>query len=81
MPCDAIVLDPPRAGCESNVTAFLALAGPPKIVYVSCEPSTLARDLRVLTTSGPYTVESVEIVDMFPQTHHVETVCVMVRDA
>lgn len=81
MACDAIVLDPPRAGCESNVTAFLALAGPPKIVYVSCEPSTLARDLRVLSASGPYYIESVDVVDMFPQTHHVETVVVMGRGA
>ena len=81
MACDAIVLDPPRAGCESNVTAFLALAGPPKIVYVSCEPSTLARDLRVLSGSGPYEIESVDAVDMFPQTHHVETVVVMARGA
>ena len=73
------LLDPPRAGCENSVTAFLALAGPPKIVYVSCEPSTLARDLRVLATSGPYEIESVDVVDMFPQTHHVETVVVMAR--
>jgi len=79
MACDAVVLDPPRAGCESTVTAFLALAGPPKIVYVSCEPSTLARDLRTLSASGPYEIASVNLVDMFPQTHHVETVVVMVR--
>jgi 23S rRNA (uracil1939-C5)-methyltransferase len=79
MACDAVVLDPPRAGCENSVTAFLALAGPPKLVYVSCEPSTLARDLRVLCTSGPYRIKSVDLVDMFAQTHHIETVVVMDR--
>ncbi|HEV7679771.1 MAG TPA: class I SAM-dependent RNA methyltransferase [Candidatus Dormibacteraeota bacterium] len=71
---DAVVLDPPRAGCEGGVTGWLALAGPPRVVYVSCDPATLARDLHVLATSGPYTVERFDLVDMFPQTHHVESV-------
>jgi 23S rRNA (uracil1939-C5)-methyltransferase len=73
-PLDAVVLDPPRAGCEGGVTGWLALAGPPRIVYVSCDPATLARDLHVLATSGPYSVTSLDVVDMFPQTHHVESV-------
>jgi len=73
-PLDAVVLDPPRAGCEGGVTGWLALAGPPRVVYVSCDPATLARDLHVLATSGPYTVDRVDVVDMFPQTHHVECV-------
>jgi 23S rRNA (uracil1939-C5)-methyltransferase len=73
-PLDAVVLDPPRAGCEGGVTGWLALGGPPRIVYVSCDPATLARDLHVLATSGPYAVASLDIVDMFPQTHHVECV-------
>jgi 23S rRNA (uracil1939-C5)-methyltransferase len=71
---DAVVVDPPRAGCEGGVTGWLALAGPPRIVYVSCDPATLARDLHVLATSGPYVVERFDLVDMFPQTHHVESV-------
>jgi 23S rRNA (uracil1939-C5)-methyltransferase len=71
---DAVVLDPPRAGCEGGVTGWLALAGPPRIVYVSCDPATLARDLHVLVSSGPYVVERFDLVDMFPQTHHVESV-------
>jgi 23S rRNA (uracil1939-C5)-methyltransferase len=78
--CDAVVLDPPRAGCESDVTALLALAGPKTVIYVSCEPSTLARDLRVLATSGPYTIRAFHVVDMFAQTYHVESVVVMERE-
>ena len=78
-PIDALVVDPPRAGCASTVTALLALGGPRRIVYISCDPATLARDLRVLAVSGPYAVEAVELVDMFPQTHHVETVATLVR--
>ncbi len=73
-PVDAVVLDPPRAGCEGGVTGWLALAGPERVVYVSCDPATLARDLHVLVTSGPYVVERFDLVDMFPQTHHVESV-------
>ena len=73
-PVDALVLDPPRAGCGGRVTGWLALAGPERVVYVSCDPVTLARDLHVLVASGPYAVESLDLVDMFPQTHHVESV-------
>jgi 23S rRNA (uracil1939-C5)-methyltransferase len=73
-PVDAVVLDPPRAGCEGGVTGWLALAGPPRVVYVSCDPATLARDLHVLVSSGPYAVAGFDLVDMFPQTHHVESV-------
>lgn len=71
---DALVVDPPRAGCGGEVTGWLALAGPPRIVYVSCDPATLARDLHVLVASGPYELESYDLVDMFPQTYHVESV-------
>ena len=73
-PVDAVVLDPPRAGCEGGVTGWLALSGPPRVVYVSCDPATLARDLHVLVSSGPYVVARCDLVDMFPQTHHVEVV-------
>ena len=76
---DAVLLDPPRAGCDSTVTGWLALAGPPRVVYVSCDPATLARDLHVLVASGPYALESLELVDMFPQTHHIECVASLVR--
>ena len=76
---DAIVLDPPRAGCASTVTGWLALAGPQRVVYVSCDPATLARDLHLLVASGPYTLETLEVVDMFPQTHHIECVAALAR--
>ncbi|MBV8528485.1 MAG: class I SAM-dependent RNA methyltransferase [Candidatus Dormibacteraeota bacterium] len=78
---DCLVLDPPRAGCESAVSAWLALTGPERIAYVSCDPATLARDLHVLVASGPYELCSLEIVDMFPQTHHVESVACLQRRA
>lgn len=76
----AVIIDPPRAGCHPRVTGWLALAGPPDIVYVSCDPATLARDLRVLTVSGPYRIDAFEVVDMFPQTHHVECVVTLRRE-
>lgn len=76
---DAVVLDPPRAGCDGRVTGWLALAGPPLVVYVSCDPATLARDLRLLCVSGPYAVEQLDVVDMFAQTHHIESVAVLRR--
>jgi 23S rRNA (uracil1939-C5)-methyltransferase len=78
-PIDAVILDPPRAGCSGSVTGWLALAGPATIVYVSCDPATLARDLRLLAVSGPYVLESLDVVDMFPQTHHVESVAALRR--
>ncbi|MGH7722482.1 MAG: class I SAM-dependent RNA methyltransferase [Candidatus Dormibacteria bacterium] len=76
---DAVVLDPPRAGCAPRVTAWLALAGPPTIVYMSCDPATLARDLRLLSVSGPYRLDELALVDMFPQTQHIECVATLSR--
>lgn len=70
---DWIVLDPPRAGVGAEAAAVLARIGAARLVYVSCDPVTLARDLAVLTRDA-YRVESVDLVDMFPQTFHVETV-------
>jgi 23S rRNA (uracil1939-C5)-methyltransferase len=75
----AVILDPPRAGCAAGVTGWLALAGPPRVVYISCDPATLARDLHVLVSSGPYAVERLDVVDMFPQTYHVESVVALRR--
>jgi 23S rRNA (uracil1939-C5)-methyltransferase len=68
-----VLLDPPRAGAESAVIKGILDLRPPQISYVSCDPATLARDLRKLVAGG-YTINSVRGFDLFPQTHHVETV-------
>jgi 23S rRNA (uracil1939-C5)-methyltransferase len=72
-PVDFLLLDPPRTGAENkDVHGILALR-PQQISYVSCDPATLARDLKKLIAGG-YELKSVEAFDMFPQTHHVETI-------
>ena len=76
---DAVVLDPPRAGCAPGTLEALVARPPRRIVYVSCDPETLARDLAVLA-AGPFRIESVVPVDMFPQTHHVECVATLTLD-
>ncbi|HVS20208.1 MAG TPA: class I SAM-dependent RNA methyltransferase [Pyrinomonadaceae bacterium] len=70
---DFLLLDPPRTGAESRVIAGIMDLRPRRISYVSCDPATLARDLKKLIAGG-YTLDSVAAFDMFPQTHHVETV-------
>ncbi len=73
-----IVIDPPRAGATPEVLDTMAKLNPDRIVYVSCNPATLARDLAILVPKG-YKIEKVQPVDMFPQTMHVETVCLINR--
>ena len=73
---DAVILDPPRAGCHRDALDALARLAAPRVVYVSCDPATLARDLDVMAGAG-YVVESLEPVDMFPQTYHVECVATL----
>ena len=75
---DVIVVDPPRKGCDPAVLEAIAKMNPPKLIYVSCDPATLARDLKVLTGKG-YEILEVQPVDMFPQTNHVETITVLYR--
>lgn len=75
---DAIVLDPPRKGCEPQVLEAIAESGVNRLVYVSCNPATLARDLKLLHEHG-YLIWKVQPVDMFPQTAHVESVVLMSR--
>ncbi|SEF59180.1 23S rRNA (uracil1939-C5)-methyltransferase [Caloramator fervidus] len=70
---DVVVVDPPRKGCGEKLLYSIAKAKPKRIVYVSCDPSTLARDLNILDALGYKTIE-VQPVDMFPQTAHVECV-------
>ena len=72
-PIDFVLLDPPRIGAESRVIAGVLGLKPQRISYVSCDPATLARDLKKLIADG-YHVASISAFDMFPQTHHVETV-------
>ncbi len=73
---DAIILDPPRTGCMPGTIEALLNSPPRRVVYVSCDPETLARDLALLT-AGPFVLESVTPVDMFPQTQHVESVSIL----
>ncbi len=77
---DAVVLDPPRAGCQAGALEALLRLLPPRIAYVSCDPETLARDLKVLCQDA-YTLDRVVPLDMFPQTHHVECVATLSRKA
>jgi 23S rRNA (uracil1939-C5)-methyltransferase len=74
----AAILDPPRAGCEPAALGELLRLGLERLVYVSCEPSTQARDLIALVRGG-YRVRRAAIVDMFPQTYHIETVALLER--
>jgi 23S rRNA (uracil1939-C5)-methyltransferase len=71
---DFVLLDPPRTGAEAETIESLLQLLPGKIVYVSCDPATLARDLKMLRDSGGYSLERIAGFDLFPQTHHVETV-------
>lgn len=73
-----VICDPPRAGVEEDVVKALILARPERIVYVSCNPATQARDLALL--KDHYTIAKTQAVDMFPQTAHVENVCLLLRN-
>lgn len=75
---DVVVLDPPRKGSDKKTLDIIKNLSPSKIVYVSCDPATLARDLKYLTEDG-FEVRGVVPVDMFPQTRHVECVCALQR--
>ncbi|MEO0558119.1 MAG: 23S rRNA (uracil(1939)-C(5))-methyltransferase RlmD [Bacteroidota bacterium] len=71
---DVLIVDPPRAGLHPKVVGQIAHLRPERIVYVSCNPQSQARDLAMLMEAAAYTIEAVQPVDMFPHTHHVESV-------
>ena len=76
---DTVLLDPPRAGCDKKVLAAIAGVKPEKIVYVSCNPASLARDMSFLTENG-YKAVKAQPVDMFPMTVHIETVALLILE-
>ena len=78
VPWSAVVLDPPRAGVAHDTLVKLLAMRISRVIYVSCDPATLARDARMMCDSG-YTLGRVQPLDMFPQTHHVETVATFTR--
>ena len=80
-PVEVLVLDPPRAGCAGAAVDAMAKLAPERIVYISCEPSTLARDVNRFCATGRYTLVEVALVDMFPQTYHIEAVVKLQRNA
>ncbi len=75
---DLVVVDPPRGGLGEAVAQTLGRLQAPRLTYVSCDPATLARDLRVLSAAG-YTIEQAHLVDLFPQTFHLESVLQLVK--
>jgi 23S rRNA (uracil1939-C5)-methyltransferase len=78
---DIVLLDPPRKGCDSLVIEALLKIQPKKIVYMSCKPATLARDLKLLCQTGMYQLKGVQLADFFPQTAHVEAVAFLVKES
>ena len=77
---DALVVDPPRKGLDPSVLAVILDHPPQRLVYLSCDPATLARDLKQLAgDSGPYRIEHVQPMDFFPQTSHLECLVLMSR--
>jgi 23S rRNA (uracil1939-C5)-methyltransferase len=78
-PVDVVMMDPPRAGSSPEFLESLTALAPKRVVYISCNPETLARDLIILTDSG-WRVQAIQPVDMFPHTRHVEVVTLLTRD-
>jgi 23S rRNA (uracil1939-C5)-methyltransferase len=78
-PVDVVLLDPPRTGLLPGALAALGALEPPRLIYVSCKPESLARDLRALEAIGYRPEGPAQPVDLFPQSHHVETVVSLTR--
>ena len=80
-PADVVVVDPPRAGLAGKALRRTGELGAPKLVYISCNPTTLASDVKVLREQYGYELIRTKPVDMFPHTPHVETVALLERSA
>jgi 23S rRNA (uracil1939-C5)-methyltransferase len=76
---DVVLLDPPRTGCDRSVLDMLTAMQPAQIIYISCKPATLARDLQILCEQGNYRLAHVQPADFFPQTSHVECIAFLER--
>ena len=76
---DVVIVDPPRKGCDTALIETVSRMAPVRIVYVSCDPATLARDLKLFAEQG-YVTRRVTPVDMFPRTAHVESVAILTRE-
>ena len=70
----SVILDPPRKGCQPEMLELLRRARPAQVIYVSCHPATMARDLNILCADDVFKLSQVQPLDMFPQTQHVECV-------
>ena len=77
---ELVVMDPPREGLSKAVSEKLVRMSPRQLVYVSCDPATLARDIRFIMASGAYRLERIAPVDMFPHTSHIECVCSLAKN-
>ena len=75
---DVVIIDPPRKGCDAELIGTIVKMAPKRAVYVSCDPETLARDLKLFSEKG-YEVREATPVDMFSRTAHVETVALLIR--
>ena len=76
---DLLIIDPPRAGMHPSTLPSVLKFDTEQILYVSCNPATLARDLQYILENSSYQIEKVQAVDMFPHTHHIETVVSLVK--
>jgi len=76
---DLALVDPPRPGCHPKALQALQALGPRAICYVSCDPSTLARDIAALCSGGRYRLVAAQPIDMFPQTYHIECIALLTR--
>ena len=77
--CSVLFLDPPRSGASEEFLASAGRMGPERIVYISCNPETLERDLRYIRRFLPYSIDAIQPVDMFPGSEHIETVAMLTR--